>query len=317
LIKQEATMKDISVQLRMVTFLLLLVAAVRVEAASVVTSGGLFYQYTGPVGYPIYKTPSGPQRDNAESYVSVFRDGTLGGTARVTPADPYPGYEASKFEGAGTAVVSLIGYQWVGTTVQFWNEVNGIREGSASILSITGNTTPGVTIDPATGKSDLFKLATIFFTNGNWFSVGDSLSPPYDPGYGPLYPESLFDFSLNALPDPFIGNSAFPGRHVVNDALVLRSTFGAGTPDNLYIRGNPQLGVIAVAEGVTGSVELWGRIGSLELEEFRNPSSGVTLLPPIETPAVPAPPTLWLLGAGLLATAGALRGRRETKDRPR
>jgi hypothetical protein len=311
-------MKDISVQLRMVTFLLLLVAAVRVEAASVVTSGGLFYQYTGPVGYPIYKTPSGPQRDNAESYVSVFRDGTLGGTARVTPADPYPGYEASKFEGAGTAVVSLIGYQWVGTTVQFWNEVNGIREGSASILSITGNTTPGVTIDPATGKSDLFKLATISFTNGNWYSVSDSSLPPYNPGYGPLYPESRFEFRLSAMPDPMIGNSVYDDRHVIRDALVVESTFGAGTPDNFYIRSNPLLGRLSVPEGGTGTVDLWGRIGSLELVELRNPQGeGVTLLPPIETPAVPAPPTLWLLGTGLLATAGALRGRRETKDRPR
>lgn len=306
-------MNGISLHLRMVAFLCLAVATVRLEAASVVTSGGLFYRYAGPVGYPIYKTPSGPQRDGAESYVSVFRDGTLGGTVRPTPADPYPGYGASEFAGAGTAVVNLSGFGWVGTTVQFWSEVNGLQEGSPNMLSITGTTTPDVAIDPATGKSDLFMLATITFTNGDWFSVSDSLSPPYDPGYGPLYPESLFEFSLLARPEPFIGNSGFPGYHVVNDALVLQPTFGAGTPDNFYIRDNPQLGMIAVAEGVTGSVELWGRIGSLELEEFRNPSLGVTLLPPIEAPAVPAPPTLWLIGAGLLAT-GALRRRRETGD---
>ena len=298
-------MKGVSALLPTITFFCLAMAASGSEAASVVTSGGFFYQYAGPVGYPIYKTPLRPQRDGAVSYVSVFHDPVLGRTVRATPADPYLGYEAADFAGAGTAVVDLTAFQ--GTTVEFWNEANGNPEGSRNILALTGNVTSGVSIDPTTHKSDLFKLATLSFTNGSWFSVSGSASPPYDPGLGPLYPESYFAFSLTARPDPFIGQSGFPGYHVVNDKLVLQSTFGAGTPDHLYISGNPQLGAIAVDEGVTGSVELWGRIGSLELAEFRNPTAGVALIPPS---SVPAPPTLWLLGTGLLVTAGTLRGRR-------
>jgi hypothetical protein len=82
------------------------------------------------------------------------------------------------------------------------------------------------------------------------------------------------------------------------DELVLRSVAGAGTPDVLYFANTPGLGAFSVAEGVTGSVEIWGRIGSLVPVELRNPSAGVTLIP------APEPSLGALLGAVALVAAG-------------
>ncbi len=307
-------MKGISVHLRLVTFLCLAVAAVRLEAGSVVTTYGAFYEYYGPVGAPIYKTSNGPQRDPA-AFVNKFHDPWLGKHVEVPDPniviDPHEGYESPEFAGAGVALVGLNDF---GRTVEFWSAIRtatiDVDEGMRNILTITGTVTQDVAIDSSTSKSDLFKLATISFANGSWFSISDSLSPPYNPGNGPLYPESLFEFRLDAMPVPMIGNGTLADRHVIYDAIVLESTFGDGTPDYFYIRSNPLLGRLSVPEGGTGTVDLWGRIGSLELVEFRNPQGdGVTLLPPIGTPAIPAPPTLWLLGTGLLATTGVLRRR--------
>jgi hypothetical protein len=186
--------------------------------------------------------------------------------------------------------------------VDFWQQQSSIPPAPRYInsLVVTGTVTQNVSIDPATGKSGVIKLATISFTNGVWFGV----SPPVDAGLGFLYPESVFKLDLLAIPDPFIGNSIFPGFHAFDGSLVLVSTFGPNTPDYLVLAelGGIAPNVLAVDEGVTGTVELWGRIGSLELVEFRNPSSGEQILSEIPTTPIPEPSTYLqlLLGMGAL-----------------
>lgn len=259
-----------------------------VLAQSTVTSGGSFNTYYGPVGFPVLLDGKGV----ATSYVTNFLDVATGALVQPTPQDPYPGYEDPKFGGSGTKLVSLptTGSQGV----EFWNTVGGVDD-NRNLLRIDGTVTPGISIDPVTRKSQSFKLATITFTNGDWYAT----QPEIDPGNGPLYPQSVFAFSMFVTPDPFIGNSGFPGYHVLNDALVLVTTSGPGTPDYLYLGNNSGLGVIAVQEGMTGTVDVWGRIGSVELTEFRNPSAGVEIMASIPASPVPEPGVLAMLLAGL------------------
>jgi hypothetical protein len=269
-------------------------------ADSTVTTGAFFYQYQGPVGAPIYAgTP--PYRDPGNVY-SMFQTG-IDPAIRVDPQSPYPGYEDPSFAGTGTATVT---FPAGGHKIQFWNDYGGGPTG-VNVIDINGATTTGVTYDTTTHTSSLFRLATISFTNGSWFGS----SPSYDPGYGELYGESHFAFSLIAKPDPFIGSSGFGTYHVWNDTIVLNSTFGAGTPDEFSFALSPWLGSILVDEGITGSVDVWGRIGSLEAVELRNPTAGITLVS-----AVPEAENYAMMIAGLALVGVASRRTRHRKSGP-
>jgi hypothetical protein len=260
------------------------------QATSVVTTGGFFYGYTGPVGYPIYSGLGGPPyKDGASAYDSYFSPNGAWPATLLAPQWPYYGYEGSSFNGAGFASLRFAPSQ----TVEFWNRVANTVDTAHNMLTINGAVTPGVAIDPLTSRSNLILLATVVFLNGSWFGS----EPAYDPGNGPLYGEGAFEFSLVAFPDPFIGSSGFPGYHVWNDTLMLVTTFGASRPDRLYFQNSSWLGPVNVGEGVNGSFEIWGRIGSLEPVELRNPSAGITLG---DGSAVPEPSTLLLAGLGLL-----------------
>jgi hypothetical protein len=278
---------------RLVVAVCLAVLAPVALADSTVTVRGDFYQYEGPVGAPIY-SGSPPYRDPA-LFESFFRI-PLGPAVSVKPMFPHPGYESTDYIGSGSAVVNFYNTEglFANPQVEFWNTVDGLPDGLGNSLAISGTVTPGVSIDPATHRSDAFHLATMHYDNGSWFGS----QPRYDPGLGPLYGVSRFAFALLAEPVPYIGTPTNPGGvsqyHFWNDTLVLTSTFGAGTPDLLTFENNPGLGTVSVAEGIRGSFEIWGQIGSLEPVELRNASTGVTLLA-----AVPEPETYAMLMAGL------------------
>jgi hypothetical protein len=55
-----------------------------------------------------------------------------------------------------------------------------------------------------------------------------------------------------------------------------------------------------------GTVELWGRIGSIELDEFKNPTGGA-FLAAVPNNTIPEPTTIFLFGLGLLSFAGVNR----------
>jgi hypothetical protein len=257
--------------------------------ASTVTTVGSFAGYSGPVGAPIY-AGSPPTRDPAQ-YDSTFAVGIgVVQTFVVAPQTPHPGYEDPAFGGTGRAIASFVGLPVDTSRVEFWNRIDSSFDEAHNAIQLTGTVTPNVAV------GDLFHIATLSFTNGDWFRA----SPSYDPGLGQLYGESRFAFSLVANGVPVIGG----GAHGWLDELVLRSVAGAGTPDVLYFANTPGLGAFSVAEGVTGSVEIWGRIGSLVPVELRNPSAGVTLIP------VPEPSLAALLGAVALVLANRRRARR-------
>ena len=61
-----------------------------------------------------------------------------------------------------------------------------------------------------------------------------------------------------------------------------------------------------IVEGTTGTIELWGKIGSLDPLFFANPTGGALLVPT----AVPEPEVLALMLAGLLGVGARLRRER-------
>lgn len=278
--------------------------AAALAAGSEVQSGGTFNSYFGPLGVGITSNGKQPVQGSGSSW---FRDRTSGLSASFAPTDPYDNYPWPEFDQSGTGFVQLVGGPgttgWIGSGgIDFWT-----LEGSSPLppsdvntLVFRPNVSSNVVLDPLTHQSSLFKIATLEFTNGTWFGS----SPPIDPGNGPLYTASVFGVSLTALPDPQIGTPTFPwGGHQWNGALTLTSTFGANTPDYLALTslGTFPSGYFAVNEGATGSIEVWGRLGSLLALEYRNPVNG-TVVSEIPTSPVPEPAVYLqlLLGLGVL-----------------
>jgi len=129
------------------------------------------------------------------------------------------------------------------------------------------------------------------------------------PAFGPAHaahrvPLVRLSFQLFAQPDPQIGTPTFSWRaHAYSGFLTLATASGPGTPDYLSISsfGTRPPGFLAVDEGTTGSVELWGRPVSVEFLEFRNPPNA-TIVSEIPTPE-PATGLQMLAGLGELAAA--------------
>lgn len=146
---------------------------------------------------------------------------------------------------------------------------------------------------------DTFRIGTIRVTNGIWFASAEA------------------DLTVRTVSD----DPAFDG-HAFTDTLRYVVTvneedgFG-GSPENRadYVEfvNRPALGRIRVLEAVdadagpnTGTVELWGRIGSLEPLYLANAQGGVFVQ------AVPEPGTWVMLVAGLLGVGAMTRRRAGT-----
>jgi len=68
---------------------------------------------------------------------------------------------------------------------------------------------------------------------------------------------------------------------------------------------------VRINEGSSGTVELWGRVGSLDPLFFANPTGGVQLFAP--TVPVPEPEVLALMIFGLLGVGAATRRERRRR----
>jgi hypothetical protein len=178
------------------------------------------------------------------------------------------------------------------------------------------------------GVGQPFLLGTLTYKNGFWFGAGDTPASNIP---------SVFSFSITTIADgPFAQTTTGIITNVVNqlplavDQIDTPSEWLAEA-DWIYVTetaggnlGIP-LGALRVYDNccrptgftTVGSIELWGRFGSLDLVELRNPQGGVftTSIGALDpggpvAPAIPEPSSWAMLIAGFGLTGAVLRRRR-------
>jgi hypothetical protein len=199
------------------------------------------------------------------------------------------------------------------------NVVNGIEQGQ---LLLTGNPTsvefknrqvfsgspfntpsliawtPFASPIPATADG-VFEFGTLTLTNGIFFNQASFDVTFTTVSTDPLFNGRTFSDTISYVVTPNLGVSNF------DDA------------DYIEVRNHPELGRVHVDEagsplGNTGTVELWGRVGSLDPLFFANPTGGVAL----DVTAVPEPSEWLLMLAGLVGMATMMsRSRRPVARR--
>jgi len=199
------------------------------------------------------------------------------------------------------------------------NVVNGIEQGQ---LLLTGNPssvefknrqvfsgspfnapsliawTPFVAPIPATADG-VFEFGTLTLTNGIFFNQASFDVTFTTVSSDPLFNGRTFGDTITYVVTPNLGVSNF------DDA------------DYIEVRNHPELGRVHVDEagsplGNTGTVELWGRVGSLDPLFFANPTGGVAL----DVAAVPEPSEWLLMLAGFVGMATTMsRSRRPVARR--
>ena len=174
---------------------------------------------------------------------------------------------------------------------------------SPFVLTNTFEFNPGDPVD--VNRGDVFRLGSFTFTNGTWF---DSIDLAF----------TLTTHSSNAALD----NQVFAGTMV----LVVNPNDQADpyiSADYFYIAERPDLGSVRVFEraiqpsgdpGYTGTVDFYGRIGSLIPTGFAHPSPAAFLSHSITADPqfnpVPEPASLVSTTLGLAILAFAARARR-------
>jgi hypothetical protein len=274
--------------------LAVLVLAGAAQADPVSITGG-FTQYIGPVEQP-----------SALGYQSVF--GRFGYTLPASPTEAIPGLDYAYTRGIGQGYVGLTGaFTAPAPSVEFYRD-RAIDPPVHNRIEFA----PTQAADVQVG--DVFKLGTFSFTNGDW--LGD-------------FPDGRFLFQMQTLSStPALNNHVFNGSlnfHITTGCSAdyqTCSTDPDANADYFYVEGHPEFGYIGVYETAflpaagsnTGSIDLYGKIGSLIPTGFAN-AQGVGLLADIpqvnNLPAVaePSPALLFLGGMATLAlTRRRLRG---------
>jgi len=283
-----AILNRISAGTRLATLALLVSVSVcgGASAGTVTISAG-FGEYSGAVGNGV-----GIAGDRV--YQS-FMNGS-----NIAPIEPIPGLESlfippdledpdSVGQGIGRGIVPLGGASSVDFSTSVYNPADDSTTfGGANLISFA----PGPAVDVAVGGE--FLLGTFSFLNGEWWAA----SP-------------IHDFTMEMVTHSSDG--ALNG-HVFSDTLILNITFNGGPPENkadfFYFAGRPDLGSMRVYENQDGlsnygTVELYGKIGSLIPTRFANPTGGVFLDPsidpfPFQPATVPEPSTLGMVSLALI-----------------
>lgn len=271
-------------------------------SAEFVTISAGFGEYSGAVG-------------NGTGIAGDFiYQSTMNGNA-IAPIEALPGLESafippdpndpsSVGQGIGRGVVSLGGASSVDFFTSYYNPNDGTTTyGIENLIAFT----PGPAVNVGVGSQ--FLLGTFTFQNGEWWAA----SP-------------IHQFTLEMVTHST--DLALDGK-IFSDTLILNITPNGGPPevkaDFFYFAGRPDLGSIRVLEASDGNnfgtVELYGKIGSLIPTGFANPTGGVFLdqstdpfpFPPTTAP-VPEPSTLAMLSSlALTLIAGRIRQRRKAK----
>jgi hypothetical protein len=261
-------------------------------AAGFVSITAGFNEYSGAVGNGIGTSPD------------LIATSTMQGVA-IAPTEPIPGLESafippdpndpnSVGQGIGRATVSLGGASSVDFQTTFVNTNDG-----SQIIGVDNL----VAFDPGPGANvavgDEFLLGTFTLKNGEWWAA----SP-------------IHEFTLAMLTH---SSDAALNGHVFSDTLVLNIVPNASNvspedrADIFYFAGRPDLGSMRVLEGSDGdnigTVDLYGKIGSLIPTRFANPTGGLfldsSINPNPPTSPVPAPSTITMLAALALSMACA------------
>ena len=250
---------------------------------------GGFRDYEGPV-----QSPDGFFDSSQSTFVTpVF-------SQQPAPTAPIPGCTGCADHHIGLATVGFYG-----GPIPMPDQVEFYKDGTTD-----PQVHNAISFTPATGLDvqvgDRFKLGSFTFTNGAW--------------YGDL-PDGTFEFQLHTVSaDPALDSHYMDihiGFHVTSGLSADGSYYSVLPVDNadyFYIAEYPELGYVGVYEADpalqppggsnTGSIDLWGQIGSLFPTGFENPQ-GVTLQAAIPIPgaaAIPEPATgaLWLAGLALV-----------------
>lgn len=167
---------------------------------------------------------------------------------------------------------------------------------TANLVAFQGASFSDVVIGQA------FKLGTISVTNGIWFDSADIALAVTTVSADPAFNAKSFSDTL---------------RYVVTSNSASRTP--EQNADFVSFLGRPELGEIRVYEAFdsptglnTGSIELWGKIGSLTPLFFANAQGGVFAQPA----ALPVPePSTWALMLAGLGVMSMLAHRRRNSAR--
>jgi hypothetical protein len=285
--------------------------AYAVEPGRITFSGG-FTEYSGPAQSFLFTTPSGLEFFGSRYEVDNAFFGILG------PSEPLPGDAGAILaaNGYGITTQSLLNNALPSSRVDLWIGT-GPRENLNSLVFTPAdpqgyNGTPG----------EEFRIGTFTFQNGGWFGT----TPYNDPVLGEqtyALPPSRFQFTVTATVSDATGNAT--STHTFTDVLellVTGPTWNNPLPeddaDYLSFVGRRDLGYVGAFESsnlppggsTEGSIDMFGRIGSLVPTRFANPQ-GMVLASEIPTAPIPEPHTWALMLAGLAGIWASVKRRRQ------
>jgi hypothetical protein len=153
--------------------------------------------------------------------------------------------------------------------------------------------TPAVSAVPSTPDGS-FLFGIFGITNGIFFFEATFEMTFTTASSDPAFDGKTFSDILHYVVTPNNGVSAFDDA----DYIFLANHPGLNPPS------------VRINEGSSGTVELWGKVGSLDPLFFANPTGGVQLF---QTTPIPEPEVLALMLVGLLGVGAAARRERRRR----